>query len=93
MAYRQAVKAQDFDSCIVGSNPTTQVVPTSPNGYKGAVLKTDVPWRTWFVGSNPTVGVLGIDIIKFHLLNLNSKYVIYVNIRSMIIYEKSRKKI
>lgn len=33
------------------------LLPTYLNGYKGAVLKTDVPWRTWSVGSNPTVGV------------------------------------
>ena len=28
-------------------------VPKS--GYNGAVLKTDVLWKTWPVGSNPTV--------------------------------------
>lgn len=29
MGYRQAVKAQDFDSCIVGSNPTSPVLVLS----------------------------------------------------------------
>lgn len=27
------------------------------NGYNGADLKSDVPWRTWLVGSNPTAVV------------------------------------
>ncbi len=40
-----------------GSIPGLRILPTYPKGYKGAVLKTDVPWRTWYVGSNPTVGV------------------------------------
>lgn len=31
MGYRQAVKAQDFDSCIVGSNPTSPVLVLSIN--------------------------------------------------------------
>lgn len=37
-------------------------MPTYPNGYKGAVLKTDVLWRTWLVGSNPTVGVTPAEV-------------------------------
>ena len=57
---------------FVGSSPAHCGLPTYRNGYNGAVLKTDVPLRTWLVGSNPTVGVSGVIWCPDHNL-LNSK--------------------
>lgn len=37
-------------------------LPAYRNGYNGAVLKTDVPWRTWSAGSNPAAGVCGMYV-------------------------------
>ena len=34
-------------------------------GYNGAVLKTDVSWKTWPVGSNPTVTASNKHFIGF----------------------------
>ena len=32
------------------------------NGYNGAALKTDVPWKTWTAGSNPAAGACGMYV-------------------------------